>query len=229
MMANMMDTEKTGKLVGTFSSFLGTNKKLLSIVGIVLLLGLVGLWIGLSVADSNADKRQLLIDGLQENYSTWVALADKTTAEAKASAETLVSGLQALASKGGSRYPELKAGYLLAMVNYTNGDYAKALDGFLKVAANGKDSYFGPLSLTNAAVASEQLGDKAKALEYYQRVYDTYGKETPEAPKALFNVARLQEANNNVALAKAVLQQLADEFPSSEYAKLAKSRLVVLQ
>jgi len=228
-MANNMDTEKTGKLVGTFSSFLGTNKKLLSIIGIILLLGLVGLWIGLSVADSNADKRQLLIDGLQENYSTWVALADKTTAEAKASAETLVSGLQALASKGGSKYPELKAGYLLAMVNYTNGDYAKALEGFLQVATNGKDSYFGPLSLTNAAVASEQLGDRAKALEYYQRVYDTYGKDTSEAPKALFNVARLQEANNNVALAKAVFQQLSDEFPNSEYAKLAKSRLVVLQ
>lgn len=229
MMANNMDTEKTGKLIVTFSSFLGTYKKLLIIIGIVLLLGLVGLWIGLSVADSNAEKKQLLIDGLEKDYTTWVALADKTTVEAKASAETLRSGLQALASKGGSKYPELKAGYLLAMVDYTNEDFAAALEGFLTVAADGKDSYFGPLSLINAAVASEQSGDKAKALEYYQRVYDSYGKETPEAPKALFNVARLQEANNNAALAKAVLQQLADEFPNSEYAKLAKSRLVVLK
>ena len=228
-MANNMDTEKTGKLVGTFSSFLGTYKKLLSIIGIALLLGLVALWIGLSVAASNADKRQLLIDGLQADYTTWVALADKTTAEAKASTEALVSDLQALASKGGSKYPELKAEYLLAMVNYTNEDFTTALDGFLKIADIGKDLYLGTLALINAAVASEQLGDKVKALEYYQRVYDTYGKETPESPKALFNVARLQEANNNATLAKAVLQQLADEFPNSEYAKLAQSRLVVLQ
>jgi len=228
-MANNMDTEKSGKLVVTFSSFLGTYKKLLTIIGIVVVLALVALWIGLGVANSNAEKKQLAIDGLQADYTAWTALEDKTTAEATAAAEKLVAGLQDLASKEGSKYPELKASYLLAMIDYTNEELSTALEGFLKVADNGKETYLGPLSLNNAAVVSEQLGDNAKALEYYQRVYDTYGKETAEAPKALFNVARLQEASNNVALAKAVLQQLADEFPSSEYAKLAQSRLVVLQ
>jgi outer membrane protein assembly factor BamD (BamD/ComL family) len=213
MMANNMDTEKSGKLVVTFSSFLGTYKKLLTIIGIVVVLALVALWIGLGVANSNADKKQLVIDGLQADYTAWTALEDKTTAEATAAAEKLVAGLQGLASKGGSKYPELKASYLLAMIDYTNEKFSAALEGFLKVADNGKDTYLGPLSLNNAAVVSEQLGDNAKAL----------------APKALFNVARLQEASNNIALAKAVLQQLADEFPSSEYAKLAQSRLVVLQ
>jgi tetratricopeptide (TPR) repeat protein len=192
-------------------------------------LALAALWIGISVVDSNANKNQLLIDGLQKDYTTWVALADKTTEEAKASAVDLVAGLQALASKNGSKYPELKAGYLLAMVSYADEDFTAAVEGFLKVADKGKDTYLGPLSVMNAAVASEQLGDKAKALEYYQRVYDTFGEGTPESPKALFNVARIHEANNNVTLAKAVLQQLADLFPSSEYAKLAQSRLVVLQ
>lgn len=230
-MAKNMETEKTGKLLGKFSSFLGTYRKLILIIGIALLVGLVALWIGLVVADSNADKKQLLIDGLQADYTTWVALADKTTADAKASAETLVSGLQALASKGGSKYPELKAGYLLAMVNYTNEEFTTALEGFLKIADSGKDSYLGPLALINAAVASEQLGDKVKALEYYQRILDTYGNETPEAPKAYFNKARLLEANNEIVLAKAVLEELVGtiEFSNSEYVKLAQSRLVVLQ
>ena len=57
---------------------------------------------------------------------------------------------------------------------------------------------------------------------------DEYGNNAAESPKALFGQARLQEKAGNIDLAKATFQQLADQFPSSEFAKLAKNKLVIL-
>jgi len=227
-MANTKESVSTGKIVNVFNNFLSANKKILIIIGIVLVVALIALWIGLSVSSAVAQKNQLAIDQLQISYDTWVALEDKNTAEAKASYDELVSALSALAGKGGAKYPVLKAGYLLGLVHYTNGDYQNALNRFADVAAKGSETYLAPLSLNNCGVTSELLGDTTKALEYYQKVYDTYGNDAAESAKALFSVARIHEANKEIELAKAVFQQLVDEFAASEYAKLAQSRLVLL-
>ncbi|MHC1693333.1 MAG: tol-pal system YbgF family protein [Sphaerochaetaceae bacterium] len=227
-MANRKESVSTGKIVNVFNNFLSANKKILIIIGIVLVVALIALWIGLSVSSAIAQKNQLAIDQLQVSYDAWVALEDKNTAEAKASYDELVSALSAMAGKGGAKYPVLKAGYLLGLVYYTNGDYQNALNRFADVAAKGSETYLAPLSLNNCGVTSELLGDTTKALEYYQKVYDTYGNDAAESAKALFSVARIHEANKEIELAKAVFQQLVDEFPASEYAKLAQSRLVLL-
>jgi tetratricopeptide (TPR) repeat protein len=227
-MANTKESVSTGKIVNVFNNFLSANKKILIIIGIVLVVALIALWIGLSVSSAIAQKNQLAIDQLQISYDAWVALEDKNTTEAKASYDELVSALSAMAGKGGAKYPVLKAGYLLGLVYYTNGDYQNALNRFADVAAKGSETYLAPLSLNNCGVTSELLGDTTKALEYYQKVYDTYGNDAAESAKALFSVARIHEANKEIELAKAVFQQLVDEFAASEYAKLAQSRLVLL-
>jgi tetratricopeptide (TPR) repeat protein len=228
MMANKNEIT-SGKLESKFNAFLGANKKVLIIVAVAIVVAVLGLWIGLSVADNKADAAQLAIDNLQATYSEWNLLEDQTTDEAMATKEALVGELSAIASKSGKSYPVLKATYLLGLLKYEDGAYAEALDHFVAVSQKGSGTYLGSLGLFNAGVASEQLGNPDKAMEYYQSVYDTYGADAAEAPKALFSIARLHETNNNIDLAKAVLQQLADEFTASEYAKLAKSRLVVLQ
>jgi tetratricopeptide (TPR) repeat protein len=228
-MANTKETVAPGKLEAKFTAFLGAKKRLLLIIAAAIVAAVVILWIALSVADRTANAAQLKIDNLQGSYQEWAFLEDKSTSEAVSAKENLLAGLQELADKGGSSYPALKATYLLGLVSYEDGAYQDALQAFLRVSERGKDVYLASLALYNAGVASEQLGDATKALEYYQSVYDRFGAQAPESPKALFSVARLHEANNSMDLAKAVFQQLADEFPASEYAKLAKSRLVVLQ
>lgn len=229
-MANTNEPTMTaGKIETKFNAFLAGNKKFLIIIAAAIVVAVVGLWIGLTIADNAANAAQLKIDTLQQSYTEWNFLQDKTTDEAVAGKDSLVADLNELAGKGGSSYPVVKANYLLGLLAYEDGSYEQAKGYFDAVASKGADSYLGSLALYNAGVASEQLGDTAKAIEYYQSVYDRFGADAAESPKALFSVARLHEANNNIDLAKAVFQQLADEFSASEYAKLAKSRLVVLQ
>ncbi len=228
-MAKTKEKTTSGNFESKFNAFLGTYKRLIIIIAAVLVVALVGLGFGLKAVEKQADARQLTIDNLQKTYTEWAYSEDKTTTEAQATKEELVTDLSALAEKGGKTYPVLKADYLLGLIAFDEGEYATALEQFLSVFNRSKETYLGSLSLLNAGVSSEMLDDNLKAIEYYQQVYDTYGGEAAESPKALFSLARLHEANSNNDLAKAVLQQLADEFPASEYAKLAKSRLVVFQ
>ncbi len=212
----------------TLSSFIHKNKIILIITGIALIAIFVGLWIGISVSNKNAETHMARIDEITEQYTTWAALEDVTSAEAIELSNTLKTDLQKFATMKNTSYPSVKGSYLLGMIAFKEGDFETAKSEFLSASEKGKETYLAPLSLFNVAVTSEHLNDTTGALEYYQRVYDLSNGDAAQSAKALFNVARLHETNNDIELAKAVFQQLKDEYPNSEYGKLASSKLVLL-
>ncbi|MDC7246305.1 MAG: tetratricopeptide repeat protein [Sphaerochaetaceae bacterium] len=227
-MADKKEPSFQNKVENSVASFVKRNTKAIIITGVALLVILVGLWIGLSVSSSNRSSLQESIDTLGEQYTEWVSMEDLSSEEAADALAVLKEDLTDLAGRTGSSYATVKANYLLGLIETRLESYETALDYFLTAAEKGKDSYLSPLSLFNAAVTSEKLGDTLKALEYYQRVYDDTQGQAAESARALFNVGRLYEESGDIELAEAVLQQLADEYPNSEYAKLAQSRLVIL-
>lgn len=214
------------RLEGSLNSMLGKNKKVLLIALIVIVVALIGLGIGTSVAKSNLNKQFNLIDELEDSYATLQGM-DSEAADYQAKYDDLLAQLQDLASKG-AKYPALKAEYVLGMIAFEKEEYQKALDSFYSVYGKSKETYMGSLSLSNAGAAAEELDNTALALEYYTKLIDEFGFSAAEAPKALFAQARLQENGGNVELAKATFQQLADQFPGSEFGKLAQNKLALL-
>lgn len=212
------------KMEGKLNSFLSRNRMLLIIICAVIVAALIVFIIVDNVSASNTEKQFDKIDQLETTYSELNA-ADATSEGYQAKVDDLKAQLQDFAK--GKKYPSLKAQYLLATMAFNEKDYQTALDGYDAVYQNAKGSYLGSLALTNAAVAAEEKGDDAKALEYYTKVWDEFGVSAAEAPKALFNQARLQQ-KSDATLAKATYQQLIDQFPQSEYAKLAKSVIISL-
>lgn len=211
---------------GMLNSVLSKNKKVLVIVLIVIVVALIGLGIGSSVSKSTLNKQFNLIDELESTYSEIQAM-DSEAADYQAKYDEFLAQLKDLAGKK-ANYPALKAEYLLGMVAFEKEEYQKALDSFFSVYGKSKETYMGSLSLSNAAAAAEELDNTALALEYYTKLIDEFGFSVAEAPKALFAQARLQEKGGNLELAKATFQQLADQFPSSEFGKLAQNRLALL-
>lgn len=203
--------------------FFQKNKHVLIISGAVIVLALAILITTLSVSSSQTEKNQQLIDELSLQYDEWAS-----SEEEAAVPQDLIEGLEALTSTKKSAYPALKAEYLLALISAEQEQWSDAASRLETVAQNGKDTYFASLSLFNLAVVSEAMGDSEAALGYYQQVYDDSEGRASESARALLSVARLREEAGDTDLAKAVLQQLADEYPESEYAKLALSHLVLL-
>ncbi len=214
------------RLEATLNSMLGKNKKVLLIVLLVIVVALIGLGIGTNVSKSNLNKQFNLIDELEATYAEIQAM-DSEAADYQTKYDEFLAELQDLSEKK-ANYPALKAEYLLGMVAFEKEEYQKALDSFFSVYEKSKETYMGSLALSNAAAAAEELKNTALALEYYTKLIDEFGFSAAEAPKALFAQARLQEDGGNVELAKATFQQLADQFPSSEFGKLAQNRLALL-
>jgi len=214
------------RLERSLNSMLGKNKKVLLIALIVIVVALVGLGIGTSVVKNNLNKQFNLIDELEDSYATLQGM-DSEDALYQGKYGELLAQLKDLASKG-SKYPALKAEYVLGMIAFEKEEYQKALDSFYSVYGKSKETYMGSLSLSNAAAAAEELNNSALALEYYTKLIDEFGFSAAEAPKALFAQGRLQEKGGNVELAKATFQQLADQFPGSEFGKLAQNKLALL-
>jgi TolA-binding protein len=180
----------------------------------------------LSVSQNNLQEQFNEIDQLEASYVELQAMGSDNEAYQETYDE-LVASLTDLAGKG-SKYPSQKAEYLLGMIAFQDEAYQKAIDSFLSVYSNADGSYLGSLALANAAAAAEELGNDSLALEYYTKIIDEFGFTAAESPKALFGQARLQEKSGNTELAKATFQQLADQFPTSEFAKLAINRVALL-
>lgn len=223
-----VDTELTlaERMEVSLNSFVGKNKKVLLIALGVLVVVLVGLGIGTSVSKSTLNKQFNQIDELEATYAEIQAM-DSEADGYQTKYDELLAQLKDLAGKK-SNYPALKAEYLLGMISFEKEEFQNALDSFYSVYEKSKETYMGSLSLSNAAAAAEELKDATLALEYYTKLIDEFGFSAAEAPKALFAQARLQENAGNLELAKATFQQLADQFPASEFGKLAQNRLALL-
>jgi len=206
--------------------FLANHLKVAVIILVVIVIGLIGLGIGTSVSRKKTQAQFDQIDQLQQQYRE-LAYLDSEEDGYQAQYDSLIADLTVLADKS-KKYPGQKAIYLLGLAAYEHEEFQSALDYFIKSAEAGKQTYLGSLSLANAAASAENLGNDTLALEYWTRIIDEYGFGAAESPKALFGQARLQLKAGNTDLAKATLQQLADQFPTSEFSKLAANSLVTL-
>ncbi len=214
------------KIESAMNRFLAKYLKAGAVVLIVIIVAIIGLGIGSSVSKKSKQAQFDQIDQLQSAYQAY-AVMDSEDASYQKAYDDLVSGLKALEAKS-KGYPAQKATYTLGMLAFEKEEYQEALDAFKKVYDSAKQTYLGSLALANAAASAENLGNDSLALEYWTRIIDEYGFTAAESPKALFGQARLQQKSDNLDLAKATLQQLVDQFPTSEFAKLATNSLAVL-
>ena len=104
--------------------------------------------------------------------------------------------------------------------------YEDALKFYELAAKAVKNSYVEGVASFNAAACADELGDKEKALAYYERASKV--ENFPLIPRALFNTGRLYEALSKKEDAILSYNRLLEKYPQNEWALLAKSRIIVL-
>ena len=223
--------ELTGaeKLAVRTENFFAKNWKLITAICGVIVIAII---IIAAVSYMNVSKQNKQFNAVAKLEQSYVAIAamdnqsedfKKALADLNSEADTLI------ASADG--YPALKAKYLKGLSALFAEDWASAAEIFEAVAVDAKGNYLAPVALVNAAVAEENNGNKDKAFENYNKVWNDYGKDCPEAAKALFNVARIYDEKGDKELAKATYSQLVDAYlntTGSEYARIAQARLITL-
>ncbi len=143
-------------------------------------------------------------------------------------AEELQSELDEIID-GINDYPALRALMISGELAYQQDRLEDAKDYFLTAAEQFSSSYLAPVAYMNAAVISEELEQLEQAIEYYQRIVDSYADEFQGVSRALLNIGRLHEAQNDTDGAVRAYQQLTSDFENTEWANLAQTRLLQIQ
>ena len=152
---------------------------------------------------------------------------EKNISEAVKEAEDkAIEDLKAIGSKYSSSYAGFRANTTIAEIYFQRKMYEDALKFYELAAKAVKNSYAEGVASFNAAACADELGEKEKALAYYERASKV--ENFPLIPRALFNTGRLYEALSKKDEAILSYNRLLEKYPQNEWALLAKSRIIVL-
>ncbi len=232
----MMDLEKNtknGKVEDKLNSFIGRNSKAILAIGIALVVIIIALCVALVVVQDSTNRKFDAMASLEKDYQSLIALDSSSDEYASSSAAFQQAAESLIADSGLDEYPGAKAMYLLADLAYGEQDYQAAADYYAQIAAAQGATYLASLCNMNEAACYENLGDQEAALQLYRHVVDTYGDSGVFAPKAMFSIGRIYDAQGNADLAQAEFETLTGLYlvpenggTPSEYARMAEAYLI---
>jgi len=212
------------------NDFVQKNRRILVLGLIVVVVILIGFIVSISVRQKIQTAAFSKLDGYSQRYEDLKSYigSDKPDAASKqGDITTLLNDLSAFQKKNYG-FAAAKAYSLSAGIYDTQKNWADAEKAWSAAAKAAPKSYLAPVSVFNAAVASEEQGNIAQAIDYYTQAL-TYGNEFPSAARAQFSVGRLQESQNNKDAALSAYKNLVSKWPSDPlWANLAQSRIMVL-
>ncbi len=97
----------------------------------------------------------------------------------------------------------------------------------LKFVDKSPSSFFAPLALHRAGIASEELGDINDAFRIYQRLEKEY-QNSIIADEIFYDLGRINQVKGNLLKAKEYYNKVISEYPISVFASKAKKRLLLL-
>ncbi|MBR1614412.1 MAG: tetratricopeptide repeat protein [Treponema sp.] len=227
-MSESKDFEKNEGVEGytlndSIESTIGKFRKVLLVALALFVVAVVAVVVGIVVHSNSVESGLEKVDAIY--FSLANAKADSTAEEIKKLQDTSIEQLSKLSSSSGA--VSLRASMLLADLYFQQGKFEEAKDAWMKAASVKKDAYTNSIAYYNAAVCSENLNDLDSALSYYEAASDN--PDFLLVDHALFSLGRTQEKKGDSVAASETYQKLNDMHPNSNWAKMAKSRLIELK
>jgi len=162
------------------------------------------------------------VDKITDEYAT--LKFSETTDTAKE--DELIAKAQAVADKNGPVVVKVRANILVAEIQYGRKNYEAARAAWLAAAEADKKSYTFGLCNYQCGICSDELGDYDNAVAYLNAAAES--EDFADVPRALFNIGRIEESRGNYEKAAETYKKLFADYPSDQWATLAKSRLISL-
>ncbi len=215
-------TEKAPSRTERIQAFLVTYKVALSVIGGVLIAGIIAS-VGISQwLNAQAEHSAEVAENIQ---ILWNDFQDESTDDAEAVLrETIETALETHPR----RYASLRALLVLGRLEYQKENFEASAEAFQKLANAHSGTYIEPTALAGAAAAAEEAGDLSLARNSYGRIVEIEGVPNLERPRALFNLGRLAEMEGDFALAVEYYDRLVEEHGSSNWTNLGRNRIIWL-
>lgn len=208
------------------AEFIAANRMLLIGIGIGIVVAIAAIGIYTAVSENTASASSRAMELAEQKLEAW---SNETDEQKKADAEkALFESLDEIAKKWPRTIAAQRALIRKAAVLNQKKEYAEAEKIALDAVSRNKNSYAAPIALELAAISAEEAGSIDTAIEHYTKLTKEYLKDNPVAPHALFNLGRLQESKSDYKAAVEAYKKLVSDFGTSEWALLAKNRLIWL-
>ena len=221
-----MGKDKTEKTSASdhIAFFLQKYRKVILALVIIIAFG-IAFSVGYFMIHGMIEKKAIAKVEVLEQRLNELGLSNETAHSAEA--DTLLEEINVFASSAFG-YAAARSYSLAADIYFTRSEWKKAEESWVISAQKAPKIYLYPLSLFNAAVATEEQGRLEAAIDYYRQSLD-YGGIYPAAARARFNIGRIFEEQNERSKALDAYRELIEKNPGSPWANLAHNRLIILE
>ena len=211
--------------------FIQKNRRIIFGGLLVIVVGIVGAVIGLTVQERLRLEAFTRVDEFQQRYEALhedIAHADEHEDSDQAAVDALLADLAAFAARN-SGTAARRAFSISASIYWQQERWLEAEKAWMAAAEAAPQTYFAPIALWNAAVEAEEQGNLESAIALYTRVAQEHEEVFFIAARSQFSVGRLEEARDNSEAALEAYRNLLSRWPlESEWANLAQSRVLLL-
>lgn len=218
-MANYEEETANTKL----AAFIEKNKKFFIAAIVIIICAVIGYIIAASVMNKATAKNLQALDEIV--FELTDKSSDLEEAEVETRRQTAIEKASAYVKKGG--ITGARANMLCADLTYQQKNYSESAEYWKETAKKAKKSYLAPIAYFNLAACNEELGQTDEAAANYKLAADS--KDFVMREHAMFSYARVMETKGDYTEASAVYTELNDKYSDSEWANLAKSRLIALK
>ncbi|MCL2294187.1 MAG: tetratricopeptide repeat protein [Spirochaetes bacterium] len=219
------------KFLRNMSSFLSMRGRILVFLGIFLFVAIIGIAIYSEIRSSAIERSTILIEQLEEKYySEFIILARSGNEQQRLEfIENTLASLDDIIARYSRFYAGKRALFLKGEIYFNEGQFENAAKYYSALASRFRRSYLAPISLNNAAVSHEELGDIDSAIRYYRKIVQRYIADYPNIPHVLFSLGRLHETKEDFIAAVEYYNMLNTMFPNSDWTTFSRNRMIYLR
>jgi tetratricopeptide (TPR) repeat protein len=192
---------------------------------IILVLLVIGLYSIFYNSRSDASARAM--EEVKTQITSWSSEKDATKKAALLT--TITSDLTSVTKKWPGSFAAQEAFFTEASLAAQQKDWVSAEKYSMSASKVLPKSYLAPIALEAAAVAAEEQNLPDKSFGYYTTIIKDYSIDNPGIAHAYFSLGRLNEGKSDWKSAMDNYQKVLSSYPSSDWAKLAKDRVIYLK
>lgn len=225
-----MSDRKTGaskdtRITDRIAQFIITYRKMLISFAIIIVAVIVVASVGTIIVTQRNGKAIIKAEELQDLYNEYSQAEDDKKADIRTKIE---DSFDELTQDYAKTYGAQRAYFIMANIYWEEEKWELSAEAYESIASKFPDSYLAPVCYLNAAAAFEEMDKTEDALSLYERVIELY-KADPSTPKAYFSAARLHETTGNYDEALTLYRDILQEYPTSNWTKFARSRIIQLE
>ncbi|QEN07568.1 tetratricopeptide repeat protein [Oceanispirochaeta crateris] len=218
------NTEST--LTEKVSILIRDHRKYLIIASVFFVLILVAIGAVEYRSNKKAEKSVQAAEQIESVLQDYLGAAEEDKAELKDELTALIADSK---TNYKNLYAHMRGLYAEAQILADSEDWAGSAAAYKALADNFATSYIAPVALINAAAMEEEAGDIEEAISLLERTIADYKDVSAAIPEVLFNLGRLSEGLGDGSKAEEYYNRISEEYGSSNWNNLAKSRIIAIK